>query len=91
MSHSPTDVSSAPPVASGPRPASKNPLRSLLEFGQSLWLDDLRRSLFTSGEFNRLIAEDGLRGVTHVRELQGLDTPLLAGDVLFVLPAVSGG
>jgi molybdopterin synthase sulfur carrier subunit len=28
---------------------------------------------------------------SHVRELQGLDTPLRAGDVLFVLPAVSGG
>jgi len=28
---------------------------------------------------------------SHVRDLQGLDTPLAAGDVLFVLPAVSGG
>ena len=33
-------------------------------FGQSVWLDYLRRSLFTSGEFSRLITEDGLRGVT---------------------------
>ena len=64
MSHSPTDESSAPAVAGGPRPATENSLRHLLEFGQSLWLDDLRRSLFTSGEFSRLIAEDGLRGVT---------------------------
>jgi transaldolase / glucose-6-phosphate isomerase len=64
MSHSPADESSAPAVAGGPRPATENSLRSLLELGQSLWLDDLRRSLFTSGEFSRLIAEDGLRGVT---------------------------
>ncbi len=41
-----------------------NPLKALQEFGQSIWLDDLRRSLFTSGELSRLVAEDGLRGVT---------------------------
>jgi molybdopterin converting factor small subunit len=28
---------------------------------------------------------------SHVRDLQGLDTPLVAGDVLTILPAVSGG
>ena len=27
----------------------------------------------------------------HVRDRQGLDTPLIAGDVLTILPAVSGG
>jgi molybdopterin synthase sulfur carrier subunit len=27
----------------------------------------------------------------HVRDLQGLDTPLAAGDTLVILPAVSGG
>ena len=42
----------------------ENPIRALQQFGQSVWLDDLRRSLFTSGEFQRLIEEDGLRGVT---------------------------
>ena len=41
-----------------------NPVRALQRFGQSVWLDYLRRSLFTSGEFKRLIAEDGLRGAT---------------------------
>jgi len=41
-----------------------NSIRALQTFGQSVWLDDLRRDLFTSGEFTRLIAEDGLRGVT---------------------------
>src|ERR1700719_1126918 len=41
-----------------------NPLRSLPEYGQSVWLDFLSRDLFRSGELNRLIAEDGLRGMT---------------------------
>src|SRR5258708_20048813 len=41
-----------------------NPLRSLQEYGQSVWLDFLSRDLFRSGELNRLIAEDGLRGMT---------------------------
>ena len=43
---------------------SSNPIKALQGFGQSVWLDYLRRSLFTSGEFSRLIKEDGLRGVT---------------------------
>src|SRR5258706_1756319 len=41
-----------------------NPLRELSQFGQSVWLDYIRRSLITSGELKRLVAEDGLRGVT---------------------------
>jgi hypothetical protein len=41
-----------------------NPIRALHGFGQSVWLDYLWRSLFTSGEFRRLIVEDGLRGAT---------------------------
>ena len=27
----------------------------------------------------------------HIRDLQGLDTPLRSGDVIAILPAVSGG
>lgn len=42
----------------------KNPLQLLPDHGQSVWLDYLRRSLITSGELNRLIQEDGLRGLT---------------------------
>jgi len=42
----------------------KNPLQSLQDLGQSVWLDYLRRSLITSGELKRLIEEDGLRGLT---------------------------
>jgi transaldolase/glucose-6-phosphate isomerase len=42
----------------------KNPLQSLRDHGRSVWLDYLRRSLITSGELERLIEEDGLRGLT---------------------------
>src|SRR6266851_2125770 len=41
-----------------------NPLRMLNEFGQSVWLDFVSRDLLKSGGLARLIAEDGLRGVT---------------------------
>ena len=41
-----------------------NPLQGLQNYGQSVWLDYIRRSLLTSGELRRLIEEDGLRGVT---------------------------
>jgi len=41
-----------------------NPLRTLQEYGQSVWLDFVSRELLKSGELGRLIAEDGLRGVT---------------------------
>ena len=43
---------------------NSNSVAALQRFGQSVWLDDLRRSLFTTGKFGRLIAEDGLLGVT---------------------------
>ncbi len=41
-----------------------NPLRELQNYGQSVWLDYIRRSLLTSGELQHLLADDGLRGVT---------------------------
>ena len=41
-----------------------NPLKQLLKYGQSVWLDYIRRNLITSGELKRLIDEDGLRGMT---------------------------
>ncbi len=41
-----------------------NPLKSLLNFGQSVWLDYIRRDMLTNGELLRLIKEDGLRGMT---------------------------
>jgi len=41
-----------------------NPLRMLNEYGQSVWLDFVSRDLLKSGGLTKLIAEDGLRGVT---------------------------
>ena len=41
-----------------------NPLRTLNEYGQSVWLDFVSRDLLSTGGLNRLIADDGLRGVT---------------------------
>src|SRR5579872_250486 len=41
-----------------------NPLKALASYGQSVWLDYIRRSLITSGELQRHIDEDGLTGVT---------------------------
>ena len=41
-----------------------NPLKELLNYGQSVWLDYIRRQLITSGELQRLIEKDGLRGMT---------------------------
>ena len=41
-----------------------NPLKRLEEFGQSIWLDYIRRTLITSGELRQLIEQDGVKGVT---------------------------
>ena len=44
--------------------ATKNPLKDLLNYGQAMWLDYIRRDLFTTGKLKTLIADDGLRGMT---------------------------
>lgn len=41
-----------------------NPLREVQALGQSIWLDYMRRDLVTTGQLQRLIAEDGISGVT---------------------------
>src|ERR1700728_273022 len=41
-----------------------NPLKELLNFGQSMWLDYIRRDLLTTGKLKAMIADDGLRGMT---------------------------
>ena len=41
-----------------------NPLLRLSQLGQSLWYDYITRDLVASGRLARLIAEDGLRGMT---------------------------
>src|SRR5436190_20431921 len=37
---------------------------ALRDYGQSVWLDFIRRSLITGGELKRLVDDDGLGGVT---------------------------
>jgi transaldolase len=43
---------------------STNPLVELARLGQSVWYDNIERKLIQSGELQRLIDEDELRGVT---------------------------
>jgi transaldolase len=44
--------------------ATKNPLKELTSYGQSMWLDYIRRDLFTTNKLKALIEEDELRGMT---------------------------
>ena len=41
-----------------------NPLKALNQYGQSVWLDAISRSLIQGGTLQQLIDEDGLTGVT---------------------------
>ena len=41
-----------------------NPLQRLSEFGQSFWLDFIRRGFTRAGQLRHLVDADGLRGVT---------------------------
>ncbi|HEY2664105.1 MAG TPA: transaldolase [Candidatus Binataceae bacterium] len=43
---------------------ARSPLRELEAMGQSLWLDYIRRDLFGSEPFRRLLEDDGLKGMT---------------------------
>ncbi len=42
----------------------ENPLRQLLDYGQSFWMDTISRSMIQDGTLRRMIKDDGLRGVT---------------------------
>jgi transaldolase / glucose-6-phosphate isomerase len=42
----------------------KNPINGLLDFGQSPWMDYIRRDLLTGGGLQKFIQDDGLRGMT---------------------------
>ncbi|HVY82515.1 MAG TPA: transaldolase [Steroidobacteraceae bacterium] len=41
-----------------------NPLQTVRDLGQSIWLDDIRRDWLEDGTLQRLIDDDGLAGVT---------------------------
>ncbi|HEX3544568.1 MAG TPA: transaldolase [Candidatus Acidoferrum sp.] len=56
-----TSVKTSDTVA---KKSGKNPLKGLLDYGQSPWMDYIRRDLITSGELKRLIQDDGLMGMT---------------------------
>jgi transaldolase len=43
---------------------SRNPLLRIQDFGQSIWLDFIRRRMLICGELKQLLEEDGIRGVT---------------------------
>jgi transaldolase len=42
----------------------KNRVLKISDFGQSIWLDYIRRNFILSGELKKMIDEDGLKGVT---------------------------
>ncbi|MEP6901692.1 MAG: transaldolase [Actinomycetota bacterium] len=56
----------------------QNPLQKLAAYGQSPWFDFIRRNLITSGELQRLINEEGLKGVTSNPAI--FEKALSAGD-----------
>ncbi len=41
-----------------------NPLLTLSNLGQSVWYDNIQRSMLSSGMLQRLVEDDGLKGVT---------------------------
>ncbi len=41
-----------------------HPVRKLQQIGQSIWLDNLSRTLIQSGQLKRLIVEEGITGIT---------------------------
>ena len=51
-------------TAAGAKSVMISPVRKLLGFGQSPWLDFIQRRLLKSGELERMIDEWGVRGVT---------------------------
>jgi transaldolase/transaldolase/glucose-6-phosphate isomerase len=43
---------------------TSNPLTQLHKHGQSFWFDNIHRSMITTNELDKMIAEDDLRGIT---------------------------
>src|SRR6202007_1356776 len=55
-----------------------NPLRGLLAYGQSPWLDFIRRNVLLNGDLKKMIADDGLRGMTSNPAI--FEKAITAGD-----------
>jgi transaldolase len=56
-----TATTTIPNISTG---GATNPLKGLLAYGQSPWMDYIRRDLLTSGQLKKYIDNDGLRGMT---------------------------
>jgi transaldolase / glucose-6-phosphate isomerase len=68
-----------------------NPLKALLSYGQSMWLDYIRRDLITSGSLKTMIEDDGLRGMTSNPSIfeKAIGDSSLYDDILKTLAARS--
>ena len=55
-----------------------NPLKGLLAYGQSPWLDFIRRNILLNGELKKMINQDGLRGMTSNPAI--FEKAITAGD-----------
>jgi transaldolase/glucose-6-phosphate isomerase len=56
----------------------ENPLRGLLAYGQSPWLDFIRRNILLNGDLKKMITNDGLRGMTSNPAI--FEKAITAGD-----------
>src|SRR5258708_26614066 len=56
-----TTTTTIPSIGTG---QGANPLKGLLAYGQSPWMDYIRRDLLRSGQLKKYIDDDGLRGMT---------------------------
>src|SRR5215475_14393853 len=55
-----------------------NPLKGFLTYGQSPWLDFIRRNILLSGDLKKMIDNDGLRGMTSNPAI--FEKAITAGD-----------
>ena len=56
----------------------ENPLKGLLAYGQSPWLDYIRRNILLNGDMQKMIENDGLRGMTSNPAI--FEKAITAGD-----------
>jgi transaldolase/glucose-6-phosphate isomerase len=76
-----TTATTFPNISTG---QGANPLKGLLAYGQSPWMDYIRRDLLTSGELKKYIENDGLRGMTSNPAIfeKAITGSNLYGDIL---------